>query len=266
MPFPHKNRQSYRKNPIQQVICQVRFPTILEISAKPPATFQNLVRQNYPLFEEGRPNPMGAIKGVPDEIAKLLESFTPTNLAPPEYKFSTTDKDKTIVLNQDFLAFTSSKYDRWENFLAGFQVAEAVFKETYGPAFYSRVGLRYVDVVDRGELGLDACTWGKLFNPEFAGLLGTKSIGEAVEETRSQVLIRLGEGSGFVRIQHGFVQRASDGHIVYSIDADFYTSDRTEIDNVGHTLNIFNGCAGDFFRWAISDKLRDALGPTDLVT
>ena len=265
MSFPLTRRQSYSKNPIQEVICQVRFPTILEISAKPPADFQNLVRQNYPLFEERRPGLSGATKGMPDEIAKLLESLPLTNPTVPEYKFSTADKDKTIAFSQDFLAFTSMTYDRWENFLAGFQYAEAAFKETYGPAFYSRVGLRYQDVVDRGELGLEACTWGQLFNPEFTGILGADSIGEAVEETRTEALIRLSGGSGVVRIQHGFAKRTSDDYIVYSIDADFFTSDRTEIDHVGQTLDIFNRCAGDFFRWAISDTLRDALGPTDLV-
>ena len=265
MPFPQTKRQAYKKNPIQEVICQVRFPTILDISANPPAGFQNLVRQNYPLFEQGRSGPMGIPKGVPEEISKLVESLTPTTLAAPEYRFSTADKDRTIAFSQDFLAFTSNKYDRWENFLAGFQFAEAAFKETYGPAFYSRVGLRYIDVVDRGELGLDAYNWGELFNPEFAGLLGANSIGEAVEEARAQVLLRLGEGSNLVRINHGFAKRASDGYIVYSIDADFFTSNRTEIDHVGETLNIFNRCAGHFFRWAISDKLRDALEPTDIV-
>ena len=266
MPFPHTSRESYSKTPIQAVICQVRFPTILEISAKPPADFQNLVRQNYPLFEERRPGLSDATKGVPDEIAKLLESLPITSPTVPEYRFSTADKDKTIAFSQDFLAFTSMTYDRWENFAAEFQYAEAAFKETYGPAFYSRVGLRYQDIVDRGLLGLEACTWGKLFNPEFTGFLGADSIGEAVEETRAQALIRLSRGSGFVRIQHGFAKRTSDNHIVYSIDADFFASDRTEIDHARQTLDIFNRCAGDFFRWAISDTLRDALGPSDLAS
>ena len=264
MPFPHTPRQSYSKNPIREVICQVRFPTILEISVKPPATFQNLVRHNYPMFEDGRPD-LDAIQGLPDEIAKLVEGLPPTKPTVPEYRFSTVDQDQAIAFSQDFLAFTSVTYDKWENFSAGFQYAEAAFKETYDPAFYSRVGLRYQDVVDRAELGLEEYTWGKLFNPEFAGFLGSDSIGEAVEETRTKVLIRLSGVPGVVRIQHGFAKRTSDDHTVYSIDADFFTTDRTEIDHVGQTLDIFNRCAGDFFRWAISDTLRDALGPTDLV-
>lgn len=263
MPFPHTPRESYDKNPIEEVICQVRFPAILEISARPPADFQNLVRQDYPMFEGGRPGT--GIPGVPPEISKFMENLPGTNPPVPEYRFSTPGKDKTIAFSQEFLAFTSTTYDRWENFREGFRSAEATFKEIYGPAFYSRIGLRYQDVVDRGELGLETYPWGKLFNPEFAGFLGTDSIGEAVEETRTQVLLRVSEGAGLVRIQHGFAKSASDDHIVYSIDADFFTNDRTEIDHGGQRLDIFNRCAGYFFRWAISDTLRHALGPTDLV-
>lgn len=265
MPFPHSSRQSYSKNPIQEVICQIRYPTILDISTRPPADFQNLIRQQFPMFDEGQPAPSGFLEGIPPEIAKLVEGpLTRTALTVPLYKFSTSDHDKTITLTQDFLAFSSNTYDRWENFSAGFQYAEAAFKETYGPAFYSRVGLRYRDFVDRGELGLQEHRWSDLFNPEFIGVLGAGSTGEAVEESRSNALIRLSGLSGVARIQHGFAKRSTDDQIVYSIDADFYKTDKTEIDHVGESLDIFNRCAGDFFRWAISDTLRDALGPTDI--
>jgi len=266
MPFPQTPRQTYSKNPIQDVICQVRFPTILEISARPPADFQNLVRQDYPLFREGRPAPSGIMQGLPNEIAQLVEGLSARG-APtvPEYKFLTSDNDKSISFTQDFLAYTSETYDRWENFSAEFQYAEAAFKDTYGPAFYSRVGLRYRNVVDRGELGLEDYRWGDLFNPEFIGVLGAESLGETVEETRTQILLKLSGVSGVVRIQHGIVNKNEGGdQPVYSIDADFYSVDRTETDDVRQILDRFNRRAGDFFRWAISGTLRDALGPTDL--
>lgn len=266
MPFPHTPRETYSKNPIQDVICQVRFPTILEISARPPADFQNLIRKDYPLFQEGRPGPSGVMHGLPDEIAQLVEGLSAKS-APtvPEYKFLTSDNNKSITLTQDFLAYTIETYDRWENFSAGFQYAEAAFKETYGPAFYSRVGLRYRNIVDLDELGLEDYRWGDLFNPEFIGVLGAESLGEAVGESRTQILLKLSGVSGVVRIQHGIANKSeSDHHPAYLIDADFYSVDRTEIDDVRQILDRFNRRAGDFFRWAISGTLRDALGPTDL--
>jgi uncharacterized protein (TIGR04255 family) len=55
MPFPDAPRVIYEKNPLETVICQLRFPAILQISATPPVAFQDSVRKVYPLFQEKPP-------------------------------------------------------------------------------------------------------------------------------------------------------------------------------------------------------------------
>jgi hypothetical protein len=45
------------------------------------------------------------------------------------------------------------------------------------------------------------------------------------------------------------------------IDADFFTEERLERENARARLNEFNREAGRLFRWSISDRLHDAMGP-----
>ncbi len=52
MPFPEVQRVIYRKNPLEQVICQFRFPAILRIDTETPADFQERIRNDFPQFAE----------------------------------------------------------------------------------------------------------------------------------------------------------------------------------------------------------------------
>ena len=48
--FPSIERVIYQNNTLGEVVCQLRFPTILRIEASSPADFQDAIREAYPLF------------------------------------------------------------------------------------------------------------------------------------------------------------------------------------------------------------------------
>ena len=52
MPFPEVKRIIYKKNPLDKVICQLRFPTILKIEKEIPAEFQERIRKEFPNYSE----------------------------------------------------------------------------------------------------------------------------------------------------------------------------------------------------------------------
>lgn len=49
--FPVAPRVVYDKSPLVEVVCQLRFPTVLRIEAEVPSAFQEAVRSRFPLFD-----------------------------------------------------------------------------------------------------------------------------------------------------------------------------------------------------------------------
>ncbi len=80
----------YRNNPLIEVTCQLRFPTILKILSRPPVRFQEEVRPQFPVFG----------------MAKENRGFT----------FLSEDRNWQLMLQNEFLALTVRRYDRWEEF------------------------------------------------------------------------------------------------------------------------------------------------------
>ena len=74
-PFSESERVIYTKNPLESVICQLRFPVILRIGAKPPVEFQEALRKDYPLFREIPPLDIGT--GLPPELSTIMSKLLP---------------------------------------------------------------------------------------------------------------------------------------------------------------------------------------------
>lgn len=262
MTFPQSERVVFGVNTLSEVTCQLQFPPILSIGAEAPTAFQERIRSAYPLYEREQ-----AI-GVPPEIAGLLQQVP--NVQPPQdvlHRFYTEDRTRFITLASQFVALTEKSYTQWERMRPEVRQAQATLEETYSPAFYSRIGLRYQDVIDKELVGVSDQGWDALLNPDFAGLLGTEdiSVRDGVREIASNALIELDSvQGGCVRLQHGLARSSDDPKLVYLIDADYFTATRHERGDLFATVDHFNREAGNLFRWAISPLLHDALGRSDM--
>src|SRR5262249_12393586 len=137
MSFPYSPRFVYQKNPLEEVICQVRFPTILKIASEPPAAFQDRIRVAYPLFQERH---SVEIAGMPPGIAQLITKELPFHGGQVACDFTSADQLWTVTLNRDFLALTCRRYERWEEFKAHLEGPLSALTELYSPAFFTRIG------------------------------------------------------------------------------------------------------------------------------
>jgi uncharacterized protein (TIGR04255 family) len=254
MIFPESRRVIYEKNPLRQVICQVRFPAILRIVSEPPVDFQDRIRGEYPLFVEKRE----ATINLPEELSKKLPSEFLT--AETAYEFASADEQWSVTLTRGFLALTSRHYERWEDFCQHLAGPLTALMELHSPPFFSRTGLRYQDVIKRSALELGEVEWEALLNPKLAGELSDKQIAAAIKKSQHEFQIEH-NSNGDVRIRHGLVRDDRSGEMCYLIDADFFTEERLECENARARLDEFNREAGRLFRWCISDRLHDAMGP-----
>jgi uncharacterized protein (TIGR04255 family) len=266
MPFPPSEREIYDINPLNEVICQIRYPAILRVSAATPFEFQDTIRRVYPLYEEKTVLPSSLPPPLQESLSGLMAAFpfpTPPELR--EHQFFTEDRIRSISLAQEFMSVTDTNYTQWEDFRAAIELAEDTLQNTYNPTFYQRVGLRYVDILVRETFGMPEIPWAQLLNPSFIGMLGDQDLDDDIQELTTETLLTIPDvQEGYVHIKHGLATaQASNEQVyekVYVIDADFYTSRRSNSNGAFHVLDIFNRWGGYLFRWATTPKLRDALG------
>ena len=115
-PFPETARVVYQRNPLAEVICQVRFPPVLRIEAELPAAFQERIRQRFPVYRGSESAGMLGGIAVPDEIMQMVRDSFPGVLQKQPQAFASADEKWTVTLAKDFLALATTDYSRWENF------------------------------------------------------------------------------------------------------------------------------------------------------
>jgi uncharacterized protein (TIGR04255 family) len=262
MPFPETPREIYERNPLTEVICQLRFPPILRVTSDETALadLQERLRDAYPEFREER----GPAAGIPAEMSQMIADLPLQLHGESTYAFDSEDGLRTITVAREFIAVTERDYRRWESLKEEIERVKSAVEEIYAPSFYTRIGLRYQDVINREELGLADKPWYELVKPPMAGLLGSDSdVRDDVREIVGTAALEIpGVSGGSVRLQYGLATRGEDPVKIYGMDADFFTSERSSPDDVFPTLAIFNKHAGNYFRWSITETLRDALRPS----
>lgn len=267
MVFPHAERVVYQRNPLDEVICQFRFPAALQIEAEAPVAFQDLIKLAYPLYTESMGVKLPA--GVPEGVVDLLRSEFPGG-GRRSHLFESPDKQWALTLSRESLALTCRDYERWEDFQEHLRGPFDALIRCYGPAFFTRLGLRYRNVIRRSLLGLEDVPWSELIQPWVCGVLGPNGAGEAVQQYQAFSLIRLPDELGQTQVKFGLTSgqwQADHGRTVeetvFLIDADLFT-ERTEYTDVFSRLAALNRQGGLLFRWCIAKRLHDALGPRTL--
>ena len=143
--FRHMPRVIYRNNQIVNVVCQLRFPTILSIGTKAPDEFQDAVRKEFPRYETKKEQPAPKLVNRNGMIA--AEKQEPI----VNHCFISEDGEWQINLTSGFVALSSHSYTDWETFARKLDRVLAEFSRIYEPAWFELVGLRYVNAFSRED-------------------------------------------------------------------------------------------------------------------
>jgi uncharacterized protein (TIGR04255 family) len=266
MPFPEVKRVIYKKNPLDQVICQLRFPPILRIDAEIPANFQEKIRKDYPNFNETSESLSNFIE-FPQDLRNRISSGLLQQMNQPSFKnyeFMSEDGIWKINLMRNFIALSTKKYLRWEEFKNKFQIPFNAFLEIYSPAYFSRIGLRYIDIIKRSILNLSDVSWKDLLQPYILGILGSPQVGENVREFETMHEINLDDKVSSVKIVNRFFNDENSDEIFYVIDSDFYSLNKIEIESAINKLDYFNNRSSRLIQWCIKEQLHKAMEPQDI--
>lgn len=257
----NENRCIYRRAPLVEVICQLRFPDILSIETKLPADFQDAIRADFPIYTRRQDSLPPKITGAPGNLA-VANQQSVTN-----HQFASADGAWQVNLTSKFISLTCSRYTRWEDFAKKLDKPLAAFIRIYQPAFYERVGLRYLNIISRAQYDLADVPYRELFNACYLGPLGEEDVNEA-SSTRCSTDCDLGlRGGCRVKIHAGpgMVKRngQEEKEVKFIFDQDLYMPGQVPINLSAGALQILHSQAFAIFRGAIRDPLHEAFEPEE---
>ena len=257
--FSTENRCIYRANQLAEVICQLRFPEILSIGANLPVQFQEAIRDQFPQYLRRQDSAAPKVTGAPGHFT-LENQPAVTN-----YQFTSADGVWRVNLTSRFISLTCSRYTCWEDFAKKLDKPLAAFIQIYKPAYFERVGLRYLNFISRSALGLEGTPFSQLIAPCYLGPLALDGISEP-SVTRCSVDTELGIRGGCRVKLHagpGLVKRngQQDKEVKFIFDQDLYMPGQVPVNLSAGALQTLHSQAFAIFRGAITDTLHDALDP-----
>ena len=260
--FSKEERCIYRQNQLQEVICQLRFPEILSIGVNVPAAFQEAIRDEYPQYAARKEVPAPKISGTPGNF-KLDNGEATVN-----YQFTSADGAWRVNMTTKFISIACSKYTCWEDFAAKLDKPLAAFIKLYKPAYFERVGLRYVNIISRKALELESTPFKELISSCYLGVLAEDDVVETATSRCSVDLEMAIRGGCKAKIHAGpgLVKRPGmeDKEIKFIFDQDIYMMGKLAVNLSAGSLQTLHAQAYSLFRGAITDLLHDSMEPSDL--
>lgn len=230
-----------KKNYLKQVICELRFPSLLELDPTAMGRFQRATRKVLPWHD--------AVTATNVTLGAAGAQETVQ-----QHRFQTKKRDWTVIFAPDRIAITTERYVAFGGLQSLLDEVLAPAAEVIDAPFFTRVGLRYLNaipVVNRlGSPMLQA------LNPDLVGSLAEGAYGEVshyVQEVRGRLT------NGQYTFRHGLPSGQTNWErLEYMLDFDF-SDEAVETSDLVARLGEFNVQAFSFFMWTLSADLRGEL-------
>ena len=241
VPTRSENLDRYKLNFLKQAVCELRFPTLMELGdTRPPAALVAALRKEYPHLELANQVTIGVGAATGSSNAHIFRSSKLT---------------WTVSLNQSSLSIETTAYPGYP------QMRERILRVVDAAAkiidsdFFTRVGLRYINVIDVDEDPTDG--W---VNPELVQPILSRQF-TGIQEYAGRLQLMAEDGGCL--LQHGIrlKQAARDGKVSspeYLLDIDSYRNEVTLSDTAA-ALDAMHAQAFDVFDWSLGGKARSYL-------
>ena len=235
---PAEDSVRYGINFIKTAVCELRFPTLLEIEDKPPIKFQSALRKHYPYYTE-------------EHGVSLTQGAAPSSSG-KRYRFESKKKDWTIALKANSISLETNSYIDFKDFYKRFQLMLDTVGGLLDTDFFTRVGLRYINSVPLPGNDMDSKDIHKWINPVLVAPLKGGELG-----TLTMFNSEIGghTDGGKYTFRHGFARGNSPDKesISYMLDYDYF-QDGVEYNDVYRIISEFNSQNFNLFKWSLGEE------------
>lgn len=226
--LPDISKKKYQSNFIHLAVCELRFPTLLELETKEPVKFQTAIRKEYPYYKKG--------KNINIEPGSENPSFETV------YNFISKDLSWTIALKPSSISLETKAYENFSEFLERLLKVIDKVKPIIDTDFFTRVGLRYIDT-----LPVNTDPVNEWINPDLTNQLINGELGKPVSYWQEIV------GNTFCgkyNFRHGI---QNNNHNDYILDFDFY-DENVELKDIRTKIQNLHDESIKLFFWSLGKK------------
>lgn len=221
--LPSVARVVFPRNYVRLAVCQLRFPTFLELRDHPPVEFQKRIRKTFPVYEA---------------------------VADAGYMFATQDRSWSVTLDVASIALESNRYTTFDDFRGRLEpVVEAAVPVVDAP-FFTRIGLRYIN-----RFPIEMAEISEWLNKDLVAPMSHGPWGDL--EKQLQEFVGVGRAGRFIFRQGLLPGDGSKREVV--LDLDFY-AESIEVERWKTVVADLHDDAYRLFRWALGPKAEAALG------
>ncbi|EAW26717.1 hypothetical protein ATW7_16263 [Alteromonadales bacterium TW-7] len=258
MPFKPRERVRFNKNPLKEVICQLTFVAKDEKYDTPEwlVHFHDLIRDKLPFLNK-RNEVTVDVNTDTQSITEHQETI---------YEFSNLESTLNVTYDGQNVTCFTSDYTCKEDFFSVIELFRSSLMkiELNNNMPFSRVSLRYKDVIERSDLGYSKNEpWSSLLNERLTGAISAHEFSEDVRGFQSKLAIKL-DSDISLNSTYGLIRNIKTEEMCFLIDCDFFIEGVINDDDVMPHLSRANEYARNFFQWCITEKLYQGLEPTKI--
>ena len=256
-------RVRYEKCPLIEVTYQLNFPTILSIEAEMPVKYQNAIRKNFPQYRTQTEQEGEITVNINGEEVNPIFRQRPIKKI---HHFISEDGQWRITLAKNQLAISTLQYEQWEDMKEKFKTPLQAFADIYDQSYFDRIGLRYIDAIDREKLNLKDTEWRDLIKPHLLGCLGWQSEEPFKIKTSTlnteiimeDVSVKISSGLGMINKEDKLTDEA------FILDCDYFKVGKVELSEIDSIVTKLHQKSTTFFRNSITKKLHEAMEPQEI--
>lgn len=230
--------ETYSTNFIRQAVCELRFPTLFELEGpRPPAAFARAMRKEYPHQD--------VIQSVNLGPGQMSQSNSHT--------FKSKGRHWSVSLRSSAVVLETTRYTTFFDFRARLDSLLRAASEVIDSDFFTRVGLRYINVLP--YMHSDAGYWVNeaLVAPMVEGVYGDVS-------EFSQRIAGVTPVGGYL-MQHGALPNDVGLSTEYSLDYDLFSEEVSLIDTLA-IVDRLHELEFSLFMWSLGPVAREHLKTT----
>jgi uncharacterized protein (TIGR04255 family) len=238
----------YARNFLQQVVCELRFPTLFELNDKvPPEHFARALRKKYPHHSH-----------QVQEINVNGDSVDRSHV----HVFQSKALDFSVTLRPSAITLEATKYQSFEDLVNRIDTVLELAPDVIDSDFFTRIGLRYINAIPMniGDAPADVTPFKGWVRDELVAPLFGASLG-----TVSEYAGRIGGTSDFggYMLRHGIGQNSKTLRQDYVLDFDFW-QEPVELAEAIATIRTLHAHQFTMFDWSLGPKAKEYLGPSIL--